>query len=99
MKAKKYADKIVKREMAQGKDEHSLPSIAAAMVLKLRTAKKARFTIRRVRFLLKTDSSPPWAIYKRSNTVGCSGCSRGSDAIGYLTSSRGSNTLGVAVFL
>jgi hypothetical protein len=48
VKAKKYADKIVKREMAQGKDEHSLPSIAAAMVLKLRTAKKARFTIRQV---------------------------------------------------
>jgi hypothetical protein len=67
VKAKKYADKIVKRETAQGKDEHSLPSIAAAMVLKLRTAKKARFfTIRRVRFLLKTDSSPPWAIYMGS---------------------------------
>jgi hypothetical protein len=41
VKAKKYADKIVKKELTQGKDEHALPSIAAAMVLKLRTAKKA----------------------------------------------------------
>ncbi len=33
VKAKKYADKIVKKELTQGKDEHALPSIAAGAAL------------------------------------------------------------------